>query len=116
MKDQVFGSSLRKKIFLSIIFIIFISFVFELSKMQILEYKEYEVKSSNNSIKKIPIKAPRGIFFDRNFSVLVSNKPSYTLEIIPAIYDKTKDGIIEKIFPKVKTKAHTEQILEAYQD
>ena len=24
-------------------------------------------------------------------------------------------GVIEKIFPKVKTKAHTEQILEAYQ-
>ena len=25
-----------------------------------------------------------------------------------------KNGIIEKIFPKVKTKAHTEQILESY--
>jgi penicillin-binding protein 2 len=97
MSDQVFGSSLRKKIFLSIIFIVFMSFVFKLSKMQILEHKDYEVRSSNNSVKKIPIKAPRGIFFDRNFSVLVSNKPSYTLEIIPAIYDKTKDVIIEKI-------------------
>ena len=26
-----------------------------------------------------------------------------------------ENGIIEKIFPKVKTKAHTEQILESYQ-
>ncbi len=102
MSDQVFGSSLRKKIFLSIIVIIFVSFVFELSKMQILEHKDYEIRSSNNSIKKIPIKAPRGIFFDRNFSVLVSNKPSYTLEITPAIYDNKKDEIIEKILGEKK--------------
>ncbi len=102
MKDQIFASSLRKKIFLAIIFIIFTGFIFELSKMQILEYKDYKRKASNNSIKKIPVKAPRGIFFDRNFSVLVSNKPSYTLEITPAIYDTSKNKILEKILGEKK--------------
>jgi len=97
MSDKVFGSQLRKQIIFSVISVVFFSFIFQLLKMQIIEQKSYEQKSTNNSIKKNTIKAPRGIFFDRNFSVLLSNKPSYTVEITPVIYDTSKRSIIEKV-------------------
>lgn len=97
MSLEGFGSNLRKNIIVTIITIIGISFIVQLIKMQIIENESYITKSDNNSVKKIVQEAPRGIFFDRNFSVLVSNKPSYTLQIMPAIYDKDNDRLIENI-------------------
>ena len=94
MSDRIFGSSLRKNILVAIISILGISFIFQLIKMQILESHTYVEKSNDNSIKKIEKQAPRGIFFDRNSKVLVSNKPSYTIQIIPALYDTNNSNLI----------------------
>lgn len=92
-----FGSNLRKNIIVTLITIVGISFIVQLIKMQIIENKSYITKSDNNSVKKIVQEAPRGIFFDRNYSVLVSNKPSYTIQIIPAIYESRNGPLIEEI-------------------
>lgn len=97
MSDKIFGSNLRKNIIVIIVAFVGIGFIGQLVKMQIIEHKSYIVKSDNNSVKKIVQRAPRGIFFDRNYQVLVSNKPSYNLEIIPAIYDTGNGRIIEQI-------------------
>ncbi len=96
MGDVIFGSNLRKNIIIFFIVVIGIVFFGELVKMQIIENKSYSTKSENNSIKKIVQKAPRGIFFDRNYKILVSNKPSYTMQIIPAIYDTTYENLVEQ--------------------
>lgn len=97
MSDRIFGSELRKNIIITIFIIVGIVFFSQLIKMQIIEHKLYEEKSDNNSVKKIVIPAPRGIFFDRNFQVMVSNKPSYTLQITPAIFDTSNNSLIENI-------------------
>lgn len=97
MRTMDFGSNLRKNIIFTLVAIVGISFIVQLIKMQIIENKTYVVKSDNNSVKKIVQEAPRGIFFDRNYSVLVSNKPSYNLQIIPAIYDTSNGRLIEQI-------------------
>jgi penicillin-binding protein 2 len=97
MKHKSFGSSLRKNIFITVVAIVGIGFTFQLIKMQILEHNSYVRKSDNNSVKKVMQQAPRGIFFDRNYQVLVSNKPSYTLQVIPAIYDTSNGKLIENI-------------------
>ncbi|GJQ62775.1 MAG: penicillin-binding protein 2 [Melioribacteraceae bacterium] len=87
----------RKKIILVIILGFFGVIVFQLYKMQILENNVYESKSEENSIKKNIVNPPRGIFFDRNFNILVSNKPSFSLEITPDDYDTTYNSVIEKM-------------------
>ena len=97
MSIMDFGSNLRKNIIVTIVAIVGISFIVQLIKMQIIENKSYIEKSDNNSVKKIVQDAPRGIFFDRNYSVLVSNKPSYSLQIIPAIYDTSNSKLVEYI-------------------
>lgn len=97
MSDRIFGSALRKNIIITTVTVVGIVFFSQLIKMQIIEHKSYEEKSDNNSVKKIIQPAPRGIFFDRNFQVLVSNKPSYTLQITPAIFDTSNSNLIENI-------------------
>ena len=65
--------------------------------MQILHRIEYDMKSTDNSIKSLELQPLRGIFYDRNYKVLVSNVPAYTLRIIPAYYDTTLNKIIEAV-------------------
>ena len=97
MSDTLFGSKLRSNILLAVLAFIGIGFILQLIKMQIIEHEEYTLKSNSNSIKGIVQQGPRGIFFDRNLDVLVSNKPTYTLQITPATYDTSLNEIIENI-------------------
>lgn len=93
--NDFFGSPIRRQI-LSILIIGFIAVVvFRLFNMQVLEQYIYEEKSDENSVKRIVRNAPRGIFYDRNFNVLVSNKPTYALQITPDQYDRNLDSTIE---------------------
>jgi penicillin-binding protein 2 len=70
---------------------------FRLFEMQILNSESYELKSSDNSIKQVMISPLRGIFYDRNMEVLVSNSPAYTLRITPSNYDKNLNNLLEKV-------------------
>ncbi|NOX19239.1 MAG: penicillin-binding protein 2 [Chlorobi bacterium] len=89
--------NLRKRIFTGIIVAVSFILSLQLFKMQILEYSFYDKRSKINSIKKIEVDAPRGVFFDRNMEMLVSNKPSFTLQIIPDKFDMTKIPLIENV-------------------
>lgn len=51
--------------------------------LQILNYKKYTMKAGNNSLRKIILKAPRGIIYDRNNIPIVDNKSIYNVNIIP---------------------------------
>jgi penicillin-binding protein 2 len=65
--------------------------------MQILNRIEYDQKSTDNSIKSLELQPLRGVFYDRNYKVLVSNNPAYTLRITPAYYDTSLNKIIESV-------------------
>lgn len=87
----------RKKI----LFVIIVGFVliisFKLFSLQILERSEFRERAKENSLKRIVEPAARGVFYDFNKSLLVSNKPSFTMEIIPAEYDWSKNDLVEKV-------------------
>jgi len=70
---------------------------FRLFQMQILNQTSYQDKATDNSIKSIEQIPLRGVFYDRNFKLLVNNVPAYTLRITPADYDKKLNNIIETI-------------------
>ena len=65
--------------------------------MQILNQEAYEEKSADNSIKAIEQIPFRGVFYDRNYKVMVDNIPAYTLRITPAEYDSKLNRLIDKI-------------------
>jgi len=97
MGDNQFGSLTRERIILFIITGFFSIVVLNLFNMQIIQQISYEEKSNENSVRQIPQSAPRGIFYDRDFNVILSNKPSFTLQIVPAFYDKSWNPIIENL-------------------
>ena len=97
MKTENFGSLKRKTIIFSAIIAVIIILVGRLFQMQILYRIEYDKKSTDNSIKSIELQPLRGVFYDRNYKVLVSNVPAYTIRIIPAYYDTTLNNILETV-------------------
>ena len=97
MKSENFASIKRKTIVYSIIVGSFLVFIFRLFQMQIIQHHTYEVKSADNSIKSIEQIPLRGVFFDRNGEVVVSNIPAYTLRITPAYYDTELNKLLESV-------------------
>lgn len=95
MSTQQFGTLTRKTILSGVILFFAVVFTFQLFYMQVLEESRYENQSKSNSVKKIEKIAPRGIIYDRDMKVLVSNKPAYILQITPSEFDNSSIGLIE---------------------
>ncbi len=77
---------------------IFISLGFRLYQIQIIETERYQKTSEKNAIKEKIIEPYRGIFYDRNWKVLVDNEPGFTLRITPYYFDTSLIPVIETYF------------------
>jgi penicillin-binding protein 2 len=96
--DTFAGSILRRKL-ISLVITVFIAVaVMSLFYMQIIQRRQFNEQSNENSVKPVPQVAPRGIFYDRFFRVMVGNRPSFSVQIIPADYkDRKLDPLIEGV-------------------
>jgi penicillin-binding protein 2 len=88
MKERRFVRELldSKQRILVISFVVGIVFLFLLIRLwhlQILNTEDYQVMSENNRLRFVPVAASRGAILDRTGKVLVSNRPSYSLAVIP---------------------------------
>lgn len=78
--------------------VIFLSLGFRLYQIQIIEKENYQKTSEKNAIKEKVIEPYRGIFYDRNWKILVDNQPGFTLRITPYYFDTSLIPILEKYF------------------
>jgi len=85
LRSERFASIQRTSIISMIIIISAAVLGFRLFQMQILNRTSYQDKATDNSIKSIEQIPLRGVFYDRNFKLLVNNVPAYTLRITPAV-------------------------------
>jgi len=51
--------------------------------LQIIMVEDYRAMSENNRLRFLPVAASRGALMDRNGAILVNNRPSFSLSIIP---------------------------------
>jgi penicillin-binding protein 2 len=65
--------------------------VCRLAWMQLFHGAQYKKIAEDNRLRRLYIQAPRGTFYDRNGAVLVSNRPSFAVSIIPAEYTNPRD-------------------------
>jgi len=56
--------------------------------VQLLEGPQYKKIAESNRIRKIYQQAPRGTMYDKNGAVVVGNRPSFAISVIPAEYSK----------------------------
>lgn len=80
---SIYPEDRRKTLFIGGLFLLFGILFFRLFSLQILHRTYYFRLSEKNRVRIEPIEAPRGIIMDRNGRVLVDNRPSYTISIIP---------------------------------
>ncbi|MBP2653532.1 MAG: spoVD 3 [Firmicutes bacterium] len=67
-----------------------------LAFLQIAYGQDYKRLADNNRIKLMPIMAPRGLFYDRSGVPLVSNRPGFTVSLVP-IDGPIRDDVIIKL-------------------
>ncbi len=53
-------------------------------QLQIFHHDQYVTYAENNSIREVRLPAPRGMMHDRNGNFMVTNRPQYSLSVIPA--------------------------------
>jgi len=75
---------------------IFFVLLLRLWHLQILSTDDYRNMSENNRLRFVPVAASRGAIMDRNGKVLVSNRPSFSLAVVPQEV-KDKDALLTQL-------------------
>ncbi len=73
----------RLNIFITVAILIFALLISRMAYLQIIHGQDFLRQADNNRISLVPILAPRGLFFDRNGEVLVSNRPGFSISLVP---------------------------------
>lgn len=74
----------KLRLFASVITIGFAILVLRLMYLQLIAGGEFKRLSDRNRIRLLPLKAPRGLVYDRAGKLMIDNRPSFTVSIIPA--------------------------------
>lgn len=87
----------RKRILMSIVILGFSILFVRLFQLQLMYHTEFGRKSEENSVR-IIIKEPvRGYIYDRNGELLVDVAPSYSIMVIPVLFDTSKLALLSKL-------------------
>jgi penicillin-binding protein 2 len=113
MAEYVETSS-RKTVFFAGILLIFLIFLGRLIQLQFLYSDLYGKRSEENSIRQIPHDPIRGLIFDRNGQLIVDNRPSYTITLIPAEFNRERIPLLSNIL-NVDTSLIKEKIVKGIQ-
>jgi penicillin-binding protein 2 len=94
----VTGSYINRRLVMLgyVVIFIFFALVTRLGYLQIIHGADNRRLADNNRIKLMPIMAPRGLYYDRNGVPLVSNRPGFTVSLIP-ISGPVPDDVIVKL-------------------
>jgi penicillin-binding protein 2 len=104
----------RKNFFFTAIAIIFLIFLGRLIQLQFLYSEFYGKRSEENSVRKIPHDPIRGLIYDRNGILVVDNRPSFTITLIPAEFDRDKIPLLASIL-NIDTASIREKIIKGIQ-
>ena len=70
--------------FAAVICVALLALVARLAQVQIAHGAEYRAAAKANQVRLIPVAAPRGIIYDRTGKVLVRNRPSFVVALVPS--------------------------------
>jgi penicillin-binding protein 2 len=96
MNDVLIPYSRKRAFYLLISFVLFV-FTARLIQLQLLYKDKYGKMSEENSIRTIAITPLRGYMYDRNGVLVVDNRPSYTVTVTPAEFNKKNIDLLANI-------------------
>ena len=86
MRDDFMDNGFRKaraRWMMSVVIGLFAILFVGVFRLQITDSERYSIQSKKNTMQVVPIDAGRGLIRDRNGVVLVDNRPSYTISVLP---------------------------------
>ncbi len=93
---EVMESKQRILVISFVVGAIFFILLLRLWHLQILSADDYRNLSENNRLRFVPVAASRGAIMDRDGKVLVSNRPSFSLAVVPQEV-KDKDALLDTL-------------------
>lgn len=73
----------RSKMAVGLFSLLLVAVMMRLFYLQVISHAAYTQVAEENYIRVVPLEAPRGLLYDRNGKLLVSNRPSYSIYFIP---------------------------------
>ncbi|EGO65470.1 penicillin-binding protein 2 [Acetonema longum] len=70
--------------------------ILRLAYLQLFHGYNFQQLADDNRIKIMPVTAPRGLFYDRNGLLLVSNRPGFTVSLVP-LSGPVPDDVLVKL-------------------
>ncbi len=86
MRDDFMDNGCRKaraRWMMSVVIGLFAVLFVGLFRLQIADTEHYRIQSKKNTMQVVPVEARRGLIRDRNGVILVDNRPSYTISVLP---------------------------------
>lgn len=93
---EVVESKQRILVLSFIVGAVFFLLLMRLWHLQILSSDDYRAMSENNRLRFVPVAASRGAILDRTGKVLVSNRPSFSLAVVPQEV-RDKDSLLTQL-------------------
>lgn len=90
-------STKRKNVFYLLSFVAFIVLTGRLVQLQLINPERFDKESERNSVKTIITTPARGLIFDRNYKLIVDNKPSYSVTVTKKEFDTTNIALLSKL-------------------
>src|SRR5678809_447409 len=78
----------RLTVFQSVVVVVFSVLAISFWVLQVVEHEKFKELADNNHQRTLPLRAPRGVVFDRDGRVLVENRSTYSISIVR---EHTKD-------------------------
>ncbi len=86
--------SKRKNVYYLLSLAVFVVISFRLVQLQLVNPEKFDKEAEKNSVKTIITTPARGLIFDKNYKLLVDNKPSYSLTVTKKDFDTTNMGLV----------------------
>lgn len=86
----------RLKVIGGLIVVIIAVLIGRVGYMQIYEGEYYVRRAEGNRIRLIPTMAPRGTFFDRNGENIITNRPGFTVSLLP-LTEPVSPAVVERL-------------------
>lgn len=80
----------KRTILAVIILLVFLFLLSGFLRLQVIKREQYVQKSIDNSVRKINIYPVRGLILDTENKILVDNRSSFSIAVIPKVVDKKK--------------------------
>ena len=100
-QNEKSGRHLKSFVFMATVGLIFFCLSGRLFYLQSVRYEENLQSSDENRLRRVVLKAERGLIYDRKGRLLVGNRPSYQIAILPGEIRKMKPEEKDSLFKRL---------------